>query len=378
MAAATMKRTNSDLALDDAFTFPLFSRSKYNKNRRNLKVVCVRMRIFITGISGFLGGHLAETLVQRDHHVVGLARQTSRCAFVKSLGVELVQMTLEDVGGLARVMNRADVVIHAAAKVPAHGFWSDFVQSNINGTRHVLQAAIEANVPRFIHMSTVGIYGFPRPDRRPFDESCDYGAVHRWNYYSRSKIEAEKLARASQNSGRIQVTILRPTWVYGPRDPITLDRLVPVLRSGRVKWIGNTRNRMSVLYVSDAVEAIALAATKSQAAGQIYNIAADELSPTQHEYFTTICELLGLPLPQDTIPYRLAYAIGFASEWIAHLTAYHVRPPLSRLAVLVQGGERRFSGTKVRQELGWQPKISFGEGMQRTIAWYRSRVPEPA
>lgn len=317
---------------------------------------------------------MAETFLQQGHHVTGVARQMSRCAFVRSLGVEPIQSTLEDEQGLARAMNRADVVIHAAAKVPAHGFWSDFVQTNIDGTRHVLQAAIRAHVPHFVHMSTVGIYGFPRPDGQPFDESCDYGAVHGWNYYSRSKIEAEKLARASHDSGKIQVTILRPTWVYGPRDAITLDRLVPVLRSGRVKWIGLAQNRMSVLYVSDAVEAIARAATQPRSSGQIYNIAADEFSPTQHEYFTIISDLLELPPPQGTVSYRLAYSVGLASEWMAHLTAYRICPPLSRLAVLVQGGERRFSGNKIRGELGWQPKISFSEGMQRTIAWYRNRA----
>ena len=316
---------------------------------------------------------MAEALVRRGHHVVGVARQVSGAASLRPLGVELVQAALGDLPNLTQAMKGSDVVIHAAAKVPAHGFWSDFVETNIDGTRHVLQAAIEARIPRFLHMSTVGIYGFPQPDGLPFDESCDYGVVHRWNYYSRSKIEAEKLVRAAQAAGKIQTTILRPTWVYGPREAITLDRLVPILRTGKVKWIGNTRNRMSVLYVSDAIEAITVAATDSRAAGRIYNIAADELSPTQREYFSTICDLIGLSPPQGSITYRFAYAIGFASEWIAHLTAYRVCPPLSRLAVLVQGGERRFSGNKIREELGWQPKISFAEGMQQTIAWYKGR-----
>ena len=321
-----------------------------------------------------MGTHLAEALVRRGHQVIGVARQASRTAPLRSLGVEVVQAALGDAPTLTRAMKKTDIVIHAAAKVPAHGFWADFVQTNIDGTRHVLQAAIDTDVPRFLHMSTVGIYGFPRPDGRPFDESCEFGVVHRWNYYSRSKIEAEKLVRSAQAAGKIQTTILRPTWVYGPRDAITLDRLVPVLRAGRVKWIGHTENRMSVLYLSDALEAIVLAATNSRAAGQIYNIAADELSPTQREYFSTISRLLDLPPPQGSISYPVAYAIGFGCEWMAHATAYRISPPLSRLAVLVQGGERRFNGDKIRRDLGWQPKVPFAEGMQQTIAWYKGRA----
>jgi nucleoside-diphosphate-sugar epimerase len=332
------------------------------------------MHVLLTGASGFLGGHIAEAFVQHGHHVVGIVRQTSRTDFLQALGVELVVSELEDTARLGSAMRGVDVVIHAAAQVHTHGFWRDFVQTTVEGTRHVLEAAQQTQVHHFIQISTVGVYGFPPScGGPPFTEANPYCHIHRWNYYSRAKIEAEKLVRDAQQSNLITTTVIRPTWVYGPRDTTTLARFVAALRTRRFKWIGNGDNRLSVVYVTDVTDAVVRAATAPRARGQIYNVATDEISPTQREFVTRICQLMELPLPEASVPYAIAYVLGFGGECVAHLTRYRVCPSLTRLTVLLFGGNRRFSSEKIRAELGWRPIISFEEGIHQATAWHRNR-----
>ena len=335
------------------------------------------MRVILTGSSGFLGSHLIEAFQQNGHTVVGIVRPNPRAASSPAPGVELFPSALDDVPRLQQAMNKADVVVHAAAKVHTHGFWRDFAAVTIEGTRHVLQAAVQARVPRFVQISTVGVYGFPSPHHPlPFRETDGYGGVHRWNYYSRAKIEAEKIVLTAHQSGRISATVIRPTWIYGLRDSTTFDRILAALRDRRIKWIGDGTNRLSLIHVGDAARAIVLAATASKAAGQVYNLADDESSPTQRDFILRICELMDLPPPTSTIPYRLAYAMGLAGECVAHLTRYRVCPPITRLSVLLFGGRRRYNSDKIRTELGWQPSVSFETGLMQTAQWYR-REPAP-
>jgi nucleoside-diphosphate-sugar epimerase len=335
------------------------------------------MRVLITGASGFLGSHIAEAFVQHGHTVAAIVRPSPRVDFLRSLGVELRQARLEHAHSLRRAIQDADVLVHTAAKVHTHGFWRDFVRTTIEGTRNTLQAAIEAGIGHYIQISTVGVYGFPRTDGAAFDETAPYGSPYRWNYYSRAKIEAEKLVRDAQSKQLLATTILRPTWVYGPRDTTSVQRLAAALRTGRYKWIGDGTNRLSLVYATDVANAVVLAATSPRAKGEIYNVAADETSPTQREFVARVCESLALPLPTASVSYRVAHRLAFASECVAHFSGYRVCPPLTRLAVLLMGGNRRYHSEKIRRELGWQPIVSFAEGIEAALRWYRARTQSP-
>lgn len=335
------------------------------------------MHVLITGVSGFLGGHLASELARRGDRVTGIIRPSSDVRFLRPLGIDLLPIPLSDAGALCQCMKHVDVVIHAAAKVHAVGRWEEFRQTTIEGTRSVFLAAAEAGVRRFVLISTVGVYGFPsHRNSEVFDEQSPTGRIHRWNYYSRAKHAAEQFVLTQAQSCQIATTVIRPTWIYGPRDQAIFPHLFCALRSGRMKWIGDGSNVLSLIHVRDAVAAILLAAVAPQAAGQIYNVAADETCPTQREFLTQVCELAGLPLPTTTIPYRLAYAAGFAAECVAHLSHFRIQPPLSRLTVLLLGGNRRFSSKKIRQELGWQPTVRFADGLREAVEWQpRHRSP---
>lgn len=336
------------------------------------------MRVLVTGASGFLGGHIVETVARRGHTPLALVRPSSPTAFLKTLGAELRQATLDDPAALRCAMQGVYAVVHVAAKVHAHGFWRDFVQTTIQGTRNVLEAAIAAGVPRFIQISTVGVYGQLKPGSPPFDESCGYGTPNRWNYYSRAKIEAEKLVRNAQQQDRIATTLLRPSWIYGPRDATTFDRIVAALRARRFRWIGPGDNRLSLVFATDVANAVFLTITNPKACNQVYNIAADETSPTQREFIGQICEIIGASLPAAAMSAVAAHRIGFLSECVAHLTRYRVCPPVTRLTALLFGGDRRYNSNKIRAELGWHPAVTADEGIRLTAEWYLKQAkPTP-
>lgn len=334
------------------------------------------MKVLVTGASGFLGSHAAEAFIRRGDEVVALVRGDSQTGFLKSLGIVPVRSALDDPATLRNAMQAVDVVIHAAARVDSYGFWRDFRQVTIEGTRQVLGTAIDAGVPQFIHISSSGVYENSRSRGEPYRESQDYGAPYRWSYYGRAKIEAERIVREAGDAGRIHTTILRPTWIYGPRDVTIFERVASALRARRFKWIGDATNKLNLVYVTDVANAIVLAATKLEARDRIYNVADDEHSVTQKQFITRICELLGLPLPASTVSRGLAHNLGFLGECVAHATGFSVRPPLTRLSVLLLAGDRRFPNEKLRSELGWNPAVAFDDGIQRTATWHKNR-PQP-
>jgi 2-alkyl-3-oxoalkanoate reductase len=330
------------------------------------------MRILITGASGFFGGHCAEAFVRHGDKVVAIVRPFSRCDLLKSLGAELHMAPLDQSDQLRRAMAGVDVVVHAAAKVETYGRWREFERATIAGTRYVLQAAIVAGVRQFIHISSRGVYERPAREGMLYEETAAYGKPYRWSYYARAKIESEKIVLEANQQRQIATTILRPTWLYGPRDTTIFARVVAALRAGRFKWIGDGENILNLVFVSDAADAVVLAATNPNAHGQIYNIADDENSVTQRRFLTNICECLDLPQPTASISRNLAHNLGFLGECVAHATGFRVRPPVTRLSVLLLGGRRRFSNQKLRNELNWKPRVAFADGIQRTIDWFRT------
>jgi nucleoside-diphosphate-sugar epimerase len=330
------------------------------------------MKLLVTGAAGFIGGHTAEAFLQKGHSVVGLVRAQSRADLLKSLGVTLCTASLSNSADLQKAMAGVDVVVHTVAKVDPYGPWHEFVDTTVRGTQNILQAAINAGVSRFVHISSVGVYERPARPGILYEETCPFGTPYHWSYYARAKIAAEKLVQDAHEQKRIATTILRPTWVYGPRDTKIFGRVVSSLRTQNARWIGDGDNLLNLVYISDVANAIVLSATNPKAGGQTYNIADDENSVSQRQYLTKICERLDLPVPRSSLSYPAAHNLGFLCECIAHMTRFKIQPPITRLSALLLGGRRRFSNQKLREELGWHPIVRSEEGIERTIEWFRS------
>jgi nucleoside-diphosphate-sugar epimerase len=325
----------------------------------------------VTGATGFLGSHVAEQLTARGERVRALVRPTSDVTFLRGLGAELAPGDLRDVASLRRAVAGADVVYHCAAKVGEWGPWSEYQEQVIDATANVLEACRAESVGRVLHVSSITVYGHPRVrDGRLFTEDEPLGQ-HLWwrDYYCRAKVRAEELVRGYPGDW----TIVRPSWIYGPRDRTTLPRLLLALGAGRVSLIGSGDNRLNLVYVGDVAEGAILAANHAGARGRAYNLS----SPgefTQREFLDTLTGQLGLPPVRRRIPFGLAFWAGWFSEVVGCAIRIKRPPHVTRYVVSLVGRPTQFSIERARTELGWRPGVDAAEGLRRTLEWYQKSV----
>lgn len=330
------------------------------------------MRAFITGATGLAGSHLAEQLRACGAEVVALVRPTSDTQFLQRLGARLVTGDLSDQESLQRGMAGADVVFHTAAKVSDWGPWSEFQRDTIDGTRRVLEAMRATGVRRIVHMSSVVVYGHQAHRGGIWTEAAPYTTQFMaWEYYGPAKIAAEKLVLGYHQKQWVEASIIRPGWIYGPRDRASFPRLVQFLKEGMACFVGPGDNYLSLVYAGNLADACILAATKEAALGRVYNVSTD-CRVMQRQYMNAVAQALGLKPVTRSLPASVAKAIAHVSEISAHLIGKKDPPEMTRYGVYIITNKGTFDSTRAREELGWQPRVGFEEGLARTIEWYKT------
>lgn len=316
-----------------------------------------------------LGSHIVEKLVEGGKPVRVLCRPGSDTRLLDQWGVEKASGDVTDRVSLEAAMKGVTTVYHAAAAVGDWGKWQDFVAVTIQGTANMIEAARRAGVKRFLHISSISTYGHPDGAGLVLDETAPLGVnLHRWSYYSRAKVEAEKLIRQAYARGDFLVTIVKPSWLYGPRDRASMPRIIRAIRSGKCKIIGDGTNRLNLTYAGNEAEGCILAATSDKAIGETYNLSNDGVI-TQAEYFAKIAQCLGVKPDFRKVPYRLAYNAAFVMEFFGHLFRLQEPPLVTRYSVWLMGRRCFFSCDKARRELGWQPTVGYDKGIKRSVQW---------
>lgn len=324
----------------------------------------------VTGGTGLLGSHIVEQLCRRGRPVRVLVRSGSDTSWLRTQPVEIATGDVTDRDSLARAMPGVHTVFHAAARVGDWGPWSEFQAVTIDGTRNVVQAAEQGGVRRFIHISSISVYGYVDGEGRVFDETAPLGyGLYRWAYYSRAKVEAEKIIWSAQERGRVAFTVIRPSWLYGQRDRATISRLVASLRAGRAKLIGDGENRLNVVNAANVAEAAILAADLPRAAGQAYNCSNDGVL-TQKDYFNRVAQAAGARPVTRRVPYRLAYGVAFVLECLYRLFRIRRAPLITRYSVWLIGRRCYFETRKACRELGWKSGVSYDDGIPAAVAAY--------
>ncbi len=323
----------------------------------------------ITGATGLLGSHIAEKLIQAGQSVRALVRPSSDTGFLEQIGAEFAYGDVTDPESLEKATHGIHTLYHAAARVGDWGPWREFEAISIDGTRNMLAAAAKAGVKRFLHVSSISAYGHPDGAGMVLDESAPLGVhLHKWSYYSRATVEAERLALAAHERGDVPVTVVKPSWLYGERDRASMPRLIRALRAGKGKLVGSGENLLNLTYAGNEAEGCILAATNEKAVGQNYNLSCDG-KITQGEYFNKIAACLGVKPVTKKVPYRVAYSAAFLMEFFGHLFGRKKPPLVTRYAVWLMGRRCFFSPDRARNELGWQPSVGYDEGIERTVKW---------
>jgi nucleoside-diphosphate-sugar epimerase len=237
----------------------------------------------------------------------------------------------------------------------------------------VSAVADQPSVKRFLHMSTISVYGHPSPPSgQLIDEAAPLGQKPwLWDYYARSKIEAERIV------GELgpRATVIRSTSFFGIRDMAFLPRLMRTIRKGGMWLFGSGDNPQNVLYVGEVAALAILAAMDDRAAGQTYNCCTRG-DLTQRELIDSLCQVLQVPPVRRRLPRRLAHAVAFGFELGGKVIGKKETPKLTRHALWVFVRPVHFSNQKAERDLGWQQNITTRDGVDRTVEWLRTAAPE--
>jgi nucleoside-diphosphate-sugar epimerase len=326
------------------------------------------MSCLITGATGFVGGHLAEACVARGMTVRAIVRPSSDTHRLDKLGVTLVRGDLTEPTSIQQAVEGVESVVHCAAKVGDWGAVEDFRAVNVEALRHLLDACKGRPLERFVHISSLGVY--PTRNHHGSDESEPLPERH-MDGYTQTKAEAERLALEYHREHGVPVVILRPGFVYGPRDQTVMPKLIENLRERRVRWIGGGKRAMNTIYVRNFVDAIFLALEKPNAIGQVYNVTDGEFV-SKRRFIETLVNGLGLPKPPPvSVPIWLARIVTNIMERLARRQGSLNAPLMTQARLKFLGLSLDFSIEKAKRELGYQPRCTFEQGIQETIAWYR-------
>ena len=331
------------------------------------------MRALVTGATGFLGSHVVEQMLEQGYEVCALARRTSDIGHLETTGAAIVFGDVEDIESLRHAVSGVDVVVHAAARVmPGWGHWSDYDRCIVKGTENVLRASAQADVPRFLHFSTIAVYGEACNADVPVDESAPCRVdLKPETYYDCAKIEADRLAFEYHSSGKIQVSAVRPGWVYGPRDRLLTDRIYRQLQMPIVVWPGNANPRIPLVYATDVADCVIRTVTSERAIGQVYNVA-PPYEVRLRDFAAAMARALGRPEPKIFVPFSVAYAACAVSEAWAKLRRVKEMPFLTRSGLMSLNTEMMADASKAMMELGWEPKVTIEEGTRRYAEWRMS------
>jgi nucleoside-diphosphate-sugar epimerase len=327
----------------------------------------------VTGATGLLGSHVAEQLVARGERVRALVRPGSDTAFLRRLGVELCEGDLQTPESLPALLDGVDVVYHCAARVGDWGAWRDFQAQVIDATRHVAAACRAAGVGRLLHVSSVAVYGHPRPRARITEDEPPGQRLRLLDHYCRAKRRAEEAAREAGPA----VTVVRPSWIFGPRDRNSLPRLVQALRGGWVKVLGCGDNLLNIVQAADVADGAIRAATHPAAAGRAYHLcSAGEI--TQREFLDTLTDALSLPRVERHVSPAGAYLAGLLGDVVPRVFRWGRPAHVSRYSVGLMARPVHFSIDRARAELGWQPRTDPREGIRQAVAWLLEHRGDPA
>lgn len=324
------------------------------------------MNIIITGGTGFIGSRLALRCIEQGHHVcvygkINTDAEKFNSEFVESAGAELCLQSVMDKDAVAKAVDGMDVVFHLAAAQHEANIQDDvFWDVNLKGTKTLINASIKAGVSRFVHGSTIGVYGSALGGVIDENSPCKPD-----NIYGVTKYAGEKAALECKN--QLPMVIIRISETYGPGDRRLL-KLFKGIDKGRFPIIGKGDNIHHLIYIDDLIDGLLLAAHSEKAVGEIFVLAGKEPLTTT-EMVRTVAGVLGksdkcLKLP--LLPFMMAAIVMETA-----LSPTGIQPPLHRRRMDFFKKSYLFSQSKSAEILQFLPKTSFKIGTAKTAGWYR-------
>jgi dihydroflavonol-4-reductase len=306
------------------------------------------MKIFITGGTGFIGRYTTELLSKTNHQLKLLVRKTSNSSFLNKLNVTIVEGDLTDKKSLLEGMKDCDSVINIAA---LYSLWEPnkkiYNEINVNGTRNVMECALEAKIKKVVHISTAGVYGKPKED--PFTEESPVGPIQ-YSEYFKTKYEGELIAWDLHENKGLPLVVIYPVCVLGAGDTKASGRYIQDIINRRLPATVFRNGMFSYVYVKDVAQAIVNALEKENNIGEKYLVG--NYRYTWGEINKMISEISGVPLPRFNLPDSITMMNAFFLTSLANMIK---KPPLWGMAIdqmKVMKVGFSVDGSKAERELG--------------------------
>jgi 2-alkyl-3-oxoalkanoate reductase len=311
------------------------------------------MRVCVTGGTGFIGNALVHRLLNEGDTMRALARPSPRADALEALGADVIRGDLSDPQAIDRAVAGAEVVYHAAAQVNP-GAKKDYFDANVEGTKNVLAACTTQRVGRVVYLSSIAVYGLARNDEI-IDENTPLDDAHEQReFYAQSKIAADEFAVSFARKTGFPIVVLRPGIVYGAGKPLPVGLLG--FRFGKTDVaFGNSGRRLPLSYIENLIDAIQLTVRARNEGLQRYVVIDDE-NLTLEQYQSTRAEV------------QKAQTV-FLPGWPVMLAARFARNGSSISLQQVRRAlqDRHYCSQRIRQELGWAPKVLLREAISRTL-----------
>lgn len=318
--------------------------------------------VLVTGATGFLGGALARRLAQDGAKVRAVVRNPDRARYIQDQpNIELIDGDITDAAKMREVTKGCEYVFHSAAALG--GSLKSQRKVNVEGTRNVITAA-EADVKRFIHISTISVYGY----KNTADVTEETPPSPGYEGYGVSKWEAEQVVHEIGSVRNLEYVIIRPGMIYGPRSGMWTGQMFKLARRRPTIFIGSGSGSSYPIHVDDVVDLTVLAATHPAAANETFNCTPDP-SPTWRAFLGAYSHLSGHGR-WFSIPPFLLRPIAWLLSKIMPLDSR-----LRDLPDLLPFSQRYISYkmNKAQSLLGWQPRISLSEGIIGCETWLREK-----
>ncbi|OUR99125.1 hypothetical protein A9Q81_11125 [Gammaproteobacteria bacterium 42_54_T18] len=337
----------------------------------------------VTGAAGFVGQALVLRLLDLGFKVkaLDLPENPVFAKFIDSLpasrlpSITVCPADITDPNSLKKIVSGVSYVFHTAALLNSVAPRSTFESVNVQGTKNICNAASEADVERFILVSTSDVFGIPKSSE-VITEETEYRS---WGEpYADTKIEACKIVKSFEKRGLLNTTIIYPGWVYGPGDRQFFPAVIEMIKDKHAFiWHKSKPYCVDLIYINDLVSAIIAAAESPAAIGEDYLILDDNTEITPEQFFRHIAAQLSITLRVHKLPYPLMFAVAWVGQ---HLKQRGIikNMLLSTTDVKAFGNNFEFSNKKAREALKWAPSVSAKEGINIALDWQQHRHNSPA
>lgn len=320
--------------------------------------------ILVTGATGLVGSHVAEQAASRGYRVRAMVRPNADVALLRQWNVELIHGDLDQPESLKAACDGASIVIHCAAKVGDWGPTSEYRRINVQGTHALLDVALTTGMlKRWVQISSLGVYeGIDHYGTDEATAPCTTGI----DGYTLTKVESELLVCDYIRERKLPAVVLRPGFIYGPRDRTVLPRLTEKLRSGKFAFLGSPDKLMNNTFVGNLCEAIWLSIENDDVVGEVFNIR-DPRAVTKREFIDTVCDACNIKRPTKVVPLVVAKLLAKIMESTAKFLHKKEAPLLNNARIKFLGLNLDYSIDKAIRQLHYTPSMDFRDAMPLSL-----------